>query len=72
MIFYIDVVRGVLKSIALLGALGIVWAQAFNPDTFVGARGRYWAFQKVLRPAVPGSPVAVPTTAVYAPPCSVA
>ena len=28
------------------GALGIVWAQAFNPDTFIGARGRYWAFQK--------------------------
>jgi len=48
-------VRGAFKSIALLGALGIVWAQAFNPDTFVGARGRYWAFQKVVRPAVPGS-----------------
>jgi hypothetical protein len=46
--------RGALKTIALLGALGIVWAQAFNPDAFVGARGRYWAFQKVVRPAVPG------------------
>src|SRR3954451_21243630 len=48
------VVRGILKSIALLGALGVIWAQAFNPDAFVGARARYWAFQKVARPAVPG------------------
>jgi len=48
-------VRGAFQSVALLGALSIVWAQAFNPDTFVGARGRYWAFQKVVRPAVPGS-----------------
>ncbi len=36
-----------------------MWAQAFNPDTFVGARGRYWAFQQVARPAVPapGNPI---------------
>ena len=27
-------------------------AQTFNPDTFVGARSRYWAFQKVERPAL--------------------
>jgi hypothetical protein len=40
--------------LALAGALGIVWAQV-DADKFVGARGRYWAFQKVVRPAAPGS-----------------
>jgi hypothetical protein len=48
-------VRGLLQSVALLGAFGVIWAQAFNPDTFIGARGRYWAFQKVARPPVPGT-----------------
>src|SRR5438132_11518926 len=40
---------------ALAGALGIVWAQAGKEEAFVGARGRYWAFQKVVRPVVPGA-----------------
>jgi hypothetical protein len=44
--------------LALAGALGIVWAQV-DADKFVGARGRYWAFQKVVRPAAPqaGNPI---------------
>jgi hypothetical protein len=44
--------------LALAGALGIVWAQV-DADKFVGARGRYWAFQKVVRPPAPeaGNPI---------------
>ena len=44
--------------LALAGALGIVWAQV-DADKFVGARGRYWTFQKVVRPAAPaaGNPI---------------
>jgi hypothetical protein len=44
-------VRGALVILPI--AVGLVAAQSFNPDTFVGARARYWAFQKVVRPAVP-------------------
>src|SRR4051794_14061004 len=55
MIYLTSVVRGALKSLPILGALGIIAAQTFNPDTFVGARSRYWAFQKVVRPEVPGA-----------------
>jgi hypothetical protein len=40
------------RSLAVLGALGIVWAQG-PEEAFIGARGRYWTFQKVVRPAVP-------------------
>src|SRR2546422_6208823 len=40
------------KSLLLLGALGIIWAQAGREETFIGARGKYWAFQRVVRPAV--------------------
>jgi hypothetical protein len=44
-----------VKTLALAGALGIVvWAQV-DPDKFVGARARYWAYQKVVRPAVPAA-----------------
>ena len=33
--------------------------QATQEDAFIGARGQYWAFQKVVRPAVPaaGNPI---------------
>jgi hypothetical protein len=48
-------VRGALKFLPIAGALGFLGAQSFNPDTFVGARARYWAFQKVVRPPVPGT-----------------
>jgi hypothetical protein len=41
------------KSLLCLGAFGIVWAGADSRETFVGARGRYWAYQKVIRPAPP-------------------
>jgi hypothetical protein len=40
------------RSLAVLGALGIVWAQG-PEEAFIGARGRYWAFQKVIRPPIP-------------------
>ncbi|MEO8368182.1 MAG: DUF1549 and DUF1553 domain-containing protein [Candidatus Solibacter sp.] len=32
---------------------GILCAQSTPEDAFIGARGRYWAFQKVQAPAVP-------------------
>src|SRR5438105_3840692 len=34
-------------------ALCLLWAQGDKDDAFIGARGRYWAFQKVVRPVVP-------------------
>jgi Protein of unknown function (DUF1549)/Protein of unknown function (DUF1553) len=40
-------------------AVGVLWAGT-QEDAFIGARGRYWAFQKVVRPAVPpgsGNPI---------------
>jgi hypothetical protein len=37
-----------------VGALGILWAQAGKEDAFIGARGRYWAFQKLVPTPVPG------------------
>src|SRR5258706_8480066 len=47
-----NVERGA-KSLLFLGALGIIWAQTGREEVFIGARGRYWAFQKVVRPVVP-------------------
>ena len=47
--------RGVLRTIAFVGALGILWAQAGKEDAFIGARGRYWAFQKLVPTPVPGA-----------------
>src|SRR5262245_21433778 len=41
------------KSLLLLGALGIIWAQQGREEAFIGNRGKYWAFQKVMRPAAP-------------------
>src|SRR5262245_12995237 len=45
-----------MRSIRLAQALmfaSILAAQSSKDVAFVGARGRYWAFQKVARPAVP-------------------
>src|ERR1700687_3229455 len=43
------------KSLALLGALGFLWAQ--TPDaTFMGTRRRHCAFQNVIKPAFPVIP----------------
>ncbi len=39
--------------LGLLVALGIAGAAADKELTFIGARARYWAFQKVARPSVP-------------------
>ena len=47
--------RGVLRTLAFVGALGILWAQAGKEDAFIGARGRYWAFQKLVPTPVPGA-----------------
>lgn len=35
--------------------LGVLWAQAGREEAFIGTRGRYWAFQKVVRPATPAA-----------------
>jgi hypothetical protein len=40
-----------MRGLLLLGVLGILWSQTGREDAFIGARGRYWAFQKVARPA---------------------
>ncbi len=36
----------------IVGALGVLWAGS-QDEAFIGARGKYWAFQKVARPPVP-------------------
>ncbi|HTS26552.1 MAG TPA: DUF1549 and DUF1553 domain-containing protein [Bryobacteraceae bacterium] len=43
----------VSMSLLLLGVLGMVWAAGDQERAFIGARGKYWAFQKVVRPATP-------------------
>jgi hypothetical protein len=43
----------VTKSLVLLTVLEIVWAQGGKEEAFIGTRGRYWAFQKVVRPQAP-------------------
>jgi hypothetical protein len=42
-----------IKSLLLVAVLGVAGAQTAADQAFIGARGRYWAFQKVVRPAVP-------------------
>jgi hypothetical protein len=41
------------KLAVLLAAVATLWAQTGKDEAFVGARGRYWAYQKVVQPAVP-------------------
>ena len=43
-----------MRRLTILVAVGIVWAQTAD-ETFIGARGRYWAFQKVVPPPVPAT-----------------
>ena len=48
-----------MKWLTIAGALGVLWA-GVQEDAFIGARGKYWAFQKVARPPVPsisGNPI---------------
>jgi hypothetical protein len=40
-----------LKLLIIAGTLGVLWAGG-QEDAFIGVRGRYWAFQKVVRPPV--------------------
>jgi hypothetical protein len=37
----------------MFGVVGLLQAQSAADETFIGARGRYWAFRKVVRPSVP-------------------
>ena len=41
------------RLLIMLGTLGLIWAQSGPDEAFIGARGKYWAFQKVVRPPVP-------------------
>src|SRR5271155_5319561 len=47
-----------MKFAIVAAALGVLWAGT-QEDAFIGTRGRYWAFQKVVRPAAPaaGNPI---------------
>jgi hypothetical protein len=47
-----------MRWVVFAAALGVLWAGT-QEDAFIGARGKYWAFQKVVRPAVPaaGNPI---------------
>jgi hypothetical protein len=50
----------------IAGALGVLWAGSGQEESFIGARGKYWAFQRVVRPPVPsigGAPVPNPIDA---------
>src|SRR5438128_2264018 len=42
-----------MKRVLIVAVCGVLWAQGSPDEAFIGARGRYWAFQKVTRPAVP-------------------
>jgi hypothetical protein len=42
-----------MRALLILVMLGLASAQSGKEDAFIGARGKYWAFQKVVRPAVP-------------------
>jgi hypothetical protein len=48
-----------MKWPMIAAALGVLWGGT-QDDAFIGSRGKYWAFQKVVRPATPpisGSPI---------------
>jgi len=45
------------------GALGVLWAQSSSDEAFLGSRGNYWAFRKVVRPPVPVSAAKGPVDA---------
>src|ERR1700680_3417104 len=39
--------------LAFVGAIGLTPAATDDELRFIGARGKYWAFQKVVRPVLP-------------------
>jgi Protein of unknown function (DUF1549)/Protein of unknown function (DUF1553) len=41
------------QFVLTLAVFGLLCAQTTPDETFIGARGKYWAFQKVVRPTVP-------------------
>jgi Protein of unknown function (DUF1549)/Protein of unknown function (DUF1553) len=42
-----------MRIVVFILSAGLAWAQSGPDEAFIGARGKYWAFQKVVRPAVP-------------------
>jgi hypothetical protein len=52
--------RSPVYPLLMIGAIGLACAQSVSDETFIGARWKYWAFQKVARPAPP--PVRDPWT----------
>ena len=42
-----------ITALIAVGVLGVLLAQTDKDDAFIGSRGKYWAFQKPLRPDVP-------------------
>ncbi len=46
-------VKSIAPALLLIGALGSGWAAADKDAAFIGARGRYWAFQPVTHLPVP-------------------
>ena len=51
--------RATLQLLGLTAAIGVLCAQTAQDDAFIGARGKYWAFQKPVHPPVPrpGNPI---------------
>ena len=43
-------------AVLVLAAAGLMFAQNGSDEAFIGGRGKYWAFQKVVRPPVPAIP----------------
>ena len=46
-------VQRLARLVLFLGIPILAWTQTGKDEAFIGARGRYWAFQKVIRPPVP-------------------
>jgi hypothetical protein len=45
--------RLLVYALLMIGSIGVARAQGATDEAFIGARWKYWAFQKVARPAVP-------------------
>jgi hypothetical protein len=46
-------VQRLARLVLLLEIASLAWAQTRADEAFIGARGRHWAFQRVIRPPVP-------------------
>jgi hypothetical protein len=45
--------RFLVYPLLIIGAIGVARAQSLTDEAFIGARWKYWAFQKVARSVVP-------------------